>query len=371
MERVDPGVPGAALEEGAANLLFGCAGLYAGQSLLIVREDPALGWYDAAAPLAVEALARRHRINTKTILTRALEEGEDGAVNAAEKDDDTVVYFARLGDRSRFNRDPSGRTVVMCYATTAALLGSRYGTAPYAATQALKTAIDSALFGASEIEVTCPLGTSVRGNGGGASPGGADVTVRRFPLGVPTPIPAAAFTGMVALARYLTPTGSKVYEPASLHLPSVVMAEISGGRMTGLTGDPAVVDAIKAHYRAVATRFGIDESAVHSWHAGFHPGIAYAAPVEENPDRWSNTVFTSPRALHFHTCGDYAPGEICWMVIDPTVTVDGVALWQDGQFRPSAHPLTAPFAEPPSSIAALFAEPASPVCFYKGPLPAR
>jgi hypothetical protein len=43
-------------------------------------------------------------------------------------------------------------------------------------------------------------------------------------------------------------------------------------------------------------------------------------------------MFASPRYLHFHTCGDYAPGEIAWSVIDTTVTLDGTPYWQDGRF---------------------------------------
>jgi hypothetical protein len=35
-----------------------------------------------------------------------------------------------------------------------------------------------------------------------------------------------------------------------------------------------------------------------------------------------------------HTCGAYAPGEVCWNVIDPTVVVDGAIIWQDGTLHP-------------------------------------
>ena len=51
---------------------------------------------------------------------------------------------------------------------------------------------------------------------------------------------------------------------------------------------------------------------------------------DANPDLWSNTIFGSPGYLHFHTCGDYPPGEICWMVAAPTVTADGRAIWRGG-----------------------------------------
>ena len=38
----------------------------------------------------------------------------------------------------------------------------------------------------------------------------------------------------------------------------------------------------------------------------------------------------SPKFLHFHTCGDYAPGEICWMVENHSIVIDGEPLWKDG-----------------------------------------
>ena len=58
-----------------------------------------------------------------------------------------------------------------------------------------------------------------------------------------------------------------------------------------------------------------------------------AATKYHSPNLWANTVFTNPRVLHFHTCGDYSPGEICWMIIDPTVSIDNKNLWEQGRLR--------------------------------------
>jgi hypothetical protein len=159
----------------------------------------------------------------------------------------------------------------------------------------------------------------------------ADVSVRRFPMGVPAPVDAAGFSGRVALANYLTPTGSQPYEPAAVAIGQPVFARIGRGRILGLDGNEDEVRTITGHYGFVAGLFGIDPNAVHSWHAGIHPACAYTMDAAADPDRWSNTVFTNPRFLHFHTCGDYAPGEICWMVLDPTVSIDGVDLWEEGK----------------------------------------
>ena len=76
--------------------------------------------------------------------------------------------------------------------------------------------------------------------------------------------------------------------------------------------------------------FNISKNIVDSWHAGIHPGTYYNKPIEENPDRWSNTIFGSPKYLHFHTCGDYPPGEICWMIENPSITIQDIHLWENG-----------------------------------------
>ena len=242
-----------------------------------------------------------------------------------------------MGDQDRFADPNPDQVRVMCYARDAGMLASRFGRTRHAALVRLKEAIDSLLTSAHRIDISCPLGTALSGNVSGID--GAvteDVAVRRFPMAVPQPVPAASFSGKVALAHYLTPTGSRVYEPAWLALDRPVLAEVASGRIERFTGDPETVRRVRAHHDAVAATFDIDPDAVHSWHAGVHPGCAYAGDPARNPDRWSNTVFANPRFLHFHTCGHYAPGEICWMVLDPTITVDGTALWSGGRLRPEA-----------------------------------
>lgn len=350
-----------ALRIGAENLLFGCGGFESGARLLIVAEDPALGWYDAAAPDAVAEAAEAAGIAVTLVTTCATEEGVDAAVDAAVAAHDNIVYFARLGDRSRFAAREGKRRVVMSYATTAAALASPYGTTPHAAMADLKQAVDEALFSAGEITLTCPLGSRVTGRVAAPLEAAAEVTVRRFPMGVPTPLPAEGFVGSVVLARFLAPTGNRAYTPAVLPLASPAIAEIADRRIAALSGTEEVVEAIAAHYRAVAEEFGIDPGVVHSFHVGIHPGLRYDSPAAADADRWANTVFTSPRVLHFHTCGDYAPGEICWMVIDPTITVDGAALWENGILNPRAHPATAAVLDRHPALGPLFAAPAGAI----------
>lgn len=331
----------AQLAKGARNLLVNCAGLKTGQRLLIVHESPDLGWYDCQAPMAVAAEARR--LGADPVMLEVGEPGNDHdpRVARAISAHDVIVFFARIGDQDRFSDPVPGKTCVMSYVRDAEMLASAYGATNHLALMDLKEAVNAILLGANRIDISCPLGTKISGvPPKSAGPARADVSVRRFPLGVPQPVGAAHFSGRVALARYLTPTGSKVYRPASLEIEDPIFAEVASGRIAGFSGNQDTARRVREHYRRISTLFDIDAGAVHSWHAGIHPGCVYTADAAHDPDRWSNTVFTNPRFLHFHTCGDYPPGEICWMVLDPTVVIDGQALWEDGRLRPAAFPQT-------------------------------
>ncbi|MCZ6862155.1 MAG: hypothetical protein O7I42_18095 [Alphaproteobacteria bacterium] len=325
------------LAEGARNLLLNCAGLKAGDEILILHEDPALAWYDLDAPLAVLAEARKLGMSAVLLQVGAPDNDRDPRVAETVAAKACSIFFARIGDQDRFANAEPGKASVMCYARDAAMLASTYGRTDHRAFLELKTAVDNILLGADRIEISCPRGTDISG---GLSErdreSREDVSIRRFPLGVSQPLAASGFSGRVALAGYLTPTGSKIYEPPFLELETPIFAEVVSGRIVEFTGAPDMTARVREHYKMVAEMFRIDPDAVHSWHAGIHPGCAYTADVAQNPDRWANTVFTNPRFLHFHTCGSYPPGEICWMVQDPTIAIDGTILWERGRLRPEA-----------------------------------
>lgn len=342
------------LAEGARNLLLGCAGLGPGAQIVIAAEDPALGWHDAAAPEAVAAEAARLGMSAR-IVPVGPPDVDATALDAAAATADAVIHFARRGDHGRFAGPPGRPIRVMSYARDAAALASAFGRTPHAAMAALKTAVDAAVFAAARIEITCPLGTNLVGRAPRRGDSPPDVTIRRFPLGAPAPVPAEGFTGTVALARWLTPTGNSPYAHGVEPIPTPVLARIADGALVSLEGDPAAVAAIRAQHFRVGARFG-GGVRVHSWHAGIHPGCAYPAAADDDPDRWSNTAFPNPRLLHFHTCGAEAPGEICWMIADPTIALDGAPLWRDGRLAPDAFPAVARAAAHPA-LAALLAAP--------------
>lgn len=326
------------LSEAVRNMLFACGGFAPGDRLTICREDASHGWYDAQV---AEAVAREaEKLGLLVTLADALppEEPQPAALARAIASDDSIVYFARVGDQDRFGASGAAGRRVMVYARNAPDLASAFGRVPHAAMRALKLEIDQVLFGADCVEITCAAGTLMAGRVAELPEVIADTTIRRFPLGVPAPVPAQGFCGQVALTGALTPTGNTAYDPPVMPLTGRVLAHVDRGRIIGFEGAQADVAAIESHYARISLKLGIDPWVVHSWHAGIHPGCRFFGPEGADLDYWSNTVFSSPRLLHFHTCGAQAPGEISWNIIDPTVHVDGVPLWNAGVLEPRAFP---------------------------------
>ena len=348
------------LKKGARNLLKNCANLQTGDSLLVIYETPEEGWYDQGVVDAVLRMARDLGVEPARLEVGAPGNEENPAVTESISRHDCTIFLSRLGDQDRFAKMVPGQRTVMVYTRTADMLASNYGTTPHQAMEDLKGAIHSIMRNTREIIITCPLGTHLTGDTSQTVwEETGDVSVKRFPLGVPQPIGAASFSGQVALSRYLTTTGCKVYTPDHAALDGIAFAHVENGRIKEFTGPTKTVEQIKQHYKFVSELFSIDPDFIHSWHAGMHPGCTYLPSAAAHPDRWSNNVFTHPQFVHFHTCGAYAPGEICWMVKDQTITFDGVALWEQGRMMPASFPLASGCLERWPVLGPLFANPSA------------
>ncbi|WP_438997788.1 hypothetical protein [Candidatus Puniceispirillum sp.] len=324
----------AALRAGADNLINGCIGDVSGKAVLLICEDPALGWYDDKAPAIVAKQLQEKGATVKVLPVGKPQNVPVDEIQTAINSMDEVIFFSRIGDQDRFEANNNTPHSTMSYARTANMLGGAYGRLNHHAMLMLKDAVNEVMLNADHIRVTCPQGTHLEGSPANTKAEGSEVVVSRFPMGVPQPVLASGFKGEVKLFGYLTPTGSKVYTPEFIKLDDTVSVQFDGNRITGFTGSDDIVAKINEHYNHVAEMFGLKAFNVDSWHAGIHPQMHYDDFMGNDPSRWSNTVFTSPRFLHFHTCGETPPGEICWMVLDPTVMIDGVALWEDGRLHP-------------------------------------
>jgi hypothetical protein len=320
---------------GAYNLLVNCGQARAGEHLLLCCEPEYLGYYDAEIVQDIKDCAAEIGLNV-TLCELGFEPfitAMPTHVVAAMAAADLTVFLARAADQLRFSGFNAGERVVVSFALNGESLASSFGTVHYDATLALKQAIDMVLFAAEEVTVTNKSGTDFTGKIG-ASPEGGDANMRRFPMLVNTPAPASGFAGCIALPGFLVGTGSKYYAPYGITFEGQLFAVFEGNTLIGFEGKKADEDKANRHLDYVADRFGIDRNFVHSWHIGIHPGCYFDRAAIDHFDSWGGSAFGNPRILHMHTCGAYAPGEVCWNVIDPTVVVDGATIWQDGTLHP-------------------------------------
>ena len=346
----------AAIPAGALNLLRDCEGCGPGERLLIVEEPDGAGYYDDETPNMAARAARE--LGLRVYRTQAPAAIDDAAEMAAFVETlqgfDHVIFFARVGDQLRFSDLRDLPSATMCYTLDRDMLDSEFGAACHHGMCELKSAIDDAFAAATEVRVTCANGTDYVGRPHlGAEP--VEVSLKRFPMLVPRPVPAHGFSGRIALTRFVTGTGNRFYEPYTLPLRDTTFAELEDNRITAFDGPDET--PLIAHYQDIAGRYDLDPWFVHSWHAGIHPGCGFSADAGSQIMRWAGSAFGNPRVLHFHTCGAFAPGEISWLIIDPTITVDGVALWEKGALYPERLPDCARILSRHANLAALFRSP--------------
>ena len=316
---------------GVKNLLINCAKLRSGDKLLIVSEKESLGWYKDNAAKTVKNFALSLGIFTKIVKVDAPGDQKLEEVESIIPDYDCTVFFARIGDQNRFERLRDKSKRVMSYARSKEDLGSLFSTINHQAMVELKESINSIFLNTKKVEIFCPRGTELSGMMLNTKYyKNPDVTVLRFPMLVPMPIIASSFSGKVLISNYLTSTGSEAYSPKILKLSEVVTVILSKGRITNVLGLESDIINFNKHYNFVSEKFNLDRNNVHSWHAGIHPATKYEKPIDLDPDQWANSIFGNPNYVHFHTCGAMPPGEICWMVKDPTIKVDNKALWNSG-----------------------------------------
>lgn len=321
-------------EAGARNLLLNCVGMKPGDRVLVIAEEPHETHYHPAAAECVARVASDLGAVVRSMAPAMPERAGEfpPELAAAMNEVDHTVFLSRLADHARFMASPGSCTKTICYALDEGLLGAPYATLPHDLMSQLLAKLEAELDQAKEWRITCPLGTDARGTFAWKGDEDEDFTFGLFPVTIFKPVPCTTMRGKVVLAHWLIPGGKAHYEPAFLPIDGHVTAHVEDGRLVSLEGAPDAVAPVEHHRAHVANLFGIDKDFVHSWHVGLNPHTFYAGNAHEELERWGAISFSSPRYLHFHTCGDYAPGEIAWSVFDPTVTVDGEVFWKDGTF---------------------------------------
>lgn len=347
-----------AFDASARNLFLNCAGCKPGDRVLIIYETENDGYYDNLLVHDLELAVQRLGMLSFTHgvpLQRSVCD-PDPDLSAKMEAVDCTVFLARLGDQIRFRPKNASKCQIVSYALDREMFVSDFGRTHYAAFDQLNQVLNQAISHAQEVRVTCPLGTDFTGTTPQFVAGG-DTTRKRFPVSVSAPIPATTFRGQIAQSGFLTGTGSHYYTPYCCPLEDTLIVQFDGHRITGFQGLDADVTAARAHYEFVGETHGIDTYFVHSWHAGIHPGLRYDHFAGDNTERWSGGAFGNPRVLHFHTCGAYPPGEISLNVVDPTICLDGVAVWENGRLHPERVAGGAEILKAFSDMAAVFANP--------------
>ena len=317
---------------GAANLLREAVGVKPGDRVLLVEEPAARGFYcpSVGAAIEQEALALGARVHRARIDPEQRPVRIPPAVAAQMAKVEHAVFANRLSDYSRFESLPGECSRTQCYALDAAMLDSAFCTASHSLLTQLLRRLEAHLLAAREWRITCALGTQL--SGVFEQTGSDDFSLSLFPVTTFRPVSCATATGTVVLSRWLMPGGAPKMPAQTLMLDDIVTAEVRGGLLAGVHGHEPAVAAVEAHYDRVSGTLGVNRNRVHSWHAGINPLTRWPTPASHSLERWGAVSFGSPRYLHFHTCGDEPPGEVTWSVFNPTVTVDGEALWRDGEF---------------------------------------
>ncbi len=321
---------------GAETLIMDAIGARPGDSLAIIAEDPSLGFYDSMVPLCVSDVAEQMGISVEIIQidSHVRPEFLPSNVRHALLTFDHVLFHSRLGDTLRFSEIPGGATKTMSYALDISILGGPSCTVSHSVMEEIRSAYDSRADCAETWQISCKNGTEIIGTqdiGVIARGEAEDFTVTRFPVCASRPISCDNANGIVVFGHWLMASGNQQYPECNLILDGLVSAIVENGNIRCFEGPSSLVAKVEAHYRRVGEFLGLNPWNVHSWHAGINPGCSYPVRGLHNIERWGKVAFANPRYLHFHTCGEYAPGEIAWSLFDVTIKLGNEIIWDDGK----------------------------------------
>ena len=318
---------------GAHNLLVNCAGVRAGQSVLLIVEPMGEGYYDDAMAgfIAVEA-SRLGAIPTVLEAPVSCDPDNPPAeVMSAIAAADHTIFLNRIGDQLRFRPLPGAGTKTMSYALDFDFLSASFSTTPFGLFFTVAQRLSERLSQVGGYRIRCPLGTDLAMQLTQRYPVmSGDFSVKTFPMMILPPLSAAKASGRLVLSQALTSTYIHAYDDSIIPLDRPLVLTIEDGAITGIEGDAAVLPRVRAQFERVAALFGGPVLSVNSWHAGVNPTTFFPRPALSDMDRWAGVVFGSPRYLHFHMCGT-SPGDICGQVFDPTISFDEDPLWSEGR----------------------------------------
>jgi hypothetical protein len=320
--------------EGARNLLVNCLKLTAGDRLVMVTEEPGENFYDSDGPSCVAAEVQRLDCQFTEVSLPLVRNPAELPAEARSliAEASHLVFFSRLGDQVRFTDLPGPGTKTMCYALDIGFLGSSFCRLPHGFMEDLSAVLWQDITAARRWRISCPRGSDLSGKILPEQTAATDFTVKLFPQPIFPPISCGTASGRLVFGHWLMSTGNSIYEAPNLLLDGFLVAKIEKGRIQGFDGAKDQVIKVQSHFERVGKELNIDPYVVHSWHSGVHPKAYYPSPAQANIERWGAVAFANPRYTHFHSCGDYAPGEIALSLFDASIAFDDQLYWDRGDF---------------------------------------
>ncbi len=323
------------LVAGIDNLLRNCAGINAGQKLLLVGEAGDEAYYDADLCSAVKEVAEGYGVRTAVVHEIPGNDASDmsTALKKEMRSADVIILFSRLGDQTRFIESPGRGKKIMCYTLTKAHLSAPFATLDHRKMTRMLNLLASRIHSSSSYRIQTTDGTDLTGdivaNGQGAPT--KEFTVELFPVMIFQPIVCHKLSGSLTVSNFVTSTSTQAYEQSVLMLDSAVSAHVEDSRITAFEGDIELVDRIELQLKRAAQLSGGDPYVLNSWHTGINPGTFFEGNPFDNLERWGTVAYGSPRYTHIHGAGKH-PGDVAYNLIDATIWFDDELFWQDGRF---------------------------------------
>jgi len=327
------------MKEGIDNLLTHCMNVQAGQDVVIIY-DP-MGYFSRTLVDAVASRVTSMHAQPHILETSRIDSGDNMPpflLKAMETAHHTL-FFHSLGSMLRFVPVGGNGTLTISFIVDDESMHSTFSTMHHGAMQNMTRLLHESLTEAKRWRITCPLGTdlsSVAEFEAGKAPTstGDGFTLQTFPIGSHRPFLCRSMQGTLAVTRLIS-SGVHAHNPVGLTLNSPVLAEVKDGIMVDFDGDAETVRQVRDHYDMVGDTYGYDgdRHLISSWHAGTHPQGYCTYDDVSDYERWLLIAHNNPRMAHFHSCGDFNPGEVTLPIIDPTIEFDGDPLWNNGKLE--------------------------------------
>ena len=336
---------------GARNLLLNCAGVSAGERVLLVGERDESPYFDPRLCDDVAGVAQSLGAQAEVVMAETVSDASrfPGAVSDAMQTADVTIFFSRLGDQVRFVETPGTSRKIMTYTLTREHLQSPFAGVEYRAMKKIHDRLVADIRAASSYRIEASNGTSLSAPLEHTLESGeadlAEFTVELFPVMIFPPIICSALKGRLVIEDFIMSTSVRQYADSVCYLDSPVTATVEDSRMVDFEGDAEVIDRLRRQLEKAAAITGGDPYRLNSWHTGINPYTFFDGNPHDHLERWGTVSYGSPRYTHIHTAG-FDPGDASFHLIDASISFDDKTFWEEGRFvyldRPEIRELLTP-----------------------------